>query len=301
MAAWPRPIVTDSGGFQAYSIIREGRQHGRIGNHEIAWRAEDSDRTFRLTPEKSVQLQLRYGADIVICLDQCTHPDDPEEVQEQSVRRTVAWAARGKKEFERIVGGGRRGGERPQLFAVIQGGVSRELRRRCAEELLTIGFDGFGYGGWPVDSEGKLLQEMFAYTRELVPAEFPLHALGVGHPANIVEGVRLGYDLFDSSMPSRDARHGRLYAWRQPPTPPSLSIAGADLVYVYVFDAKHAKASDPIMPGCDCYTCASYSLGYLHLLAARKDSLYMRLSTIHNLRFMVTLMQHIRDSDHDGG
>src|SRR5439155_25366107 len=137
MCAWQRPIITDSGGFQAYSLIRQNARYGQLTDSGILFRPEGSDRKLQLTPEKSVQLQLKYGADVAICLDDCTHVDDPLTAQQESVRRTIEWARRCKAEFQRIIDQKRLPEEeRPRLFAVIQGGGSRELRRQCAEALL---------------------------------------------------------------------------------------------------------------------------------------------------------------------
>src|SRR5438128_7354808 len=145
MCGWQRPIISDSGGFQAYSLIRQNRRYGHLTDKGITFRPDGSGRTFSLTPEKSVQLQLSYGADIIICLDDCTHVDDPLEAQQESVHRTIAWARRCKDAFERITNQkGLAADRRPLFFAVIQGGGSHELRKRCAEALLEIGFDGFG-------------------------------------------------------------------------------------------------------------------------------------------------------------
>lgn len=296
MAGWERPIVTDSGGFQAYSYIRARSEAGRITDDGIIWTPEGAARPYRLTPEKSVQLQLRYGADIVICLDECTHADDAAELQKRSVARTLAWARRCKAEFLRLLEGRRRGsGERPRLFAVIQGGASLDLRRACAEGLLDLGFDGFGFGGWPLDSKGGLLTEILAYTRALVPSEYPLHALGVGHPSNLIACAGMGYDLFDSSLPTRDARHGRLYTWRQ--DRPERDPEG--FAFLYIFDQKHARSSQPLLASCTGLCCRRYSAGYLHHLAQIKDSLYYRLATIHNLCFMTALMDQLRERRDD--
>ncbi|HEY65120.1 MAG TPA: tRNA guanosine(34) transglycosylase Tgt [Caldilineae bacterium] len=293
MCGWRRPIVTDSGGFQAYSLIRQNPRYGRLTDRGILFRAESTGRKFNLTPEKSVQLQLRYGADIVICLDDCTHADDPLDVQRESVQRTIAWAKRGKEAFQRFIEQRQWSeGERPLLFAVIQGGRSRELRRQCAEALLEIGFDGFGYGGWPLDAEGNLLVDMIAYTRELVPPDLPMHALGVGHPASVVQCVRLGYDLFDSAMPTRDARHGRLYMFT---ADPNLGFTGEWFTYLYINDDKHIKSDEPISPFCDCLCCTRYSRGYLHHLFKINDALFLRLATIHNVRFMTRVTEHLRE------
>jgi len=293
MCGWLHPIMTDSGGFQAYSLIRQNPKNGSITNKGILFRPEGSDRKFALSPEKSIQLQLSYGADIVVCLDDCTHVDDPLSVQEESVRRTIDWARRSKAEFQRLIEQKDLPKERrPLLFAVIQGGGSRELRRECADALLEIGFDGFGYGGWPLDSAGNLLADLIAYTRELVPLQFPMHALGIGHPAHVVTCVRLGYVLFDSAMPTRDARHGRLYAFTSDMA--SCDWEGEWFSYVYIGDNKHIKSDTPISPFCDCLCCSRYSLGYLHHLFKLSDALFLRLATIHNLRFMVQLMERLR-------
>ncbi|MCP4423123.1 MAG: tRNA-guanine transglycosylase [Chloroflexi bacterium] len=294
MADWGRPIFTDSGGFQIYSLIRQNPKSGSISDKGATFRIEG--RKFNFTPEKSIQLQLNYGADTVICLDDCTHPDDDLAAQSESVRRTTAWARRCKATFERLVEGkGLEEGERPFLAAVIQGGRSRDLRRQCAEELLNIGFDGYGYGGWPLDADGNLLADMLAYTRELVPAQFPVHALGVGHPQNVVDCVGMGYNLFDSTMPTRDARHGRLYTFTQSLTTSNQQLAASEWFrYLYIKDKKHIKTNLPISLYCDCHACANYTLGYLHHLFKLNDHLYPRLATIHNLRFMTMLMEELR-------
>jgi len=290
MMSWDRPIVTDSGGFQVYSLIRQNPGDGQLSDRGMSFQPEGAARKFQLTPEKSVQLQLRYGADVVVCLDDCTHPEDPPATQQESVRRTIAWAQRCKAEFARLVAAkGLSEADRPLLLAVIQGGTSRELRRHCAEALLEIGFDAYGYGGWPLDGEGNLLVDVFAYLRELVPRKFPMHALGVGHPASVVTCVELGYDLLDSVMPTRDARHGRLYVFNQP-----VGLDDDFFSYLYVSDNRHIKAKGPVSPHCDCPCCAHYSLGYLHHLFKLGDGLYQRLATMHNLRFMMQLLERLR-------
>jgi queuine tRNA-ribosyltransferase len=294
MSGWQRPIITDSGGFQAYSLIRQNPKYGSLNDRGITFQPEGAARKFHFAPEKSIQLQLSYDADVVICLDDCTHVDDPLEEQQASVRRTIDWARRCKQEFERQMAQKRLApAQRPLLFGVIQGGGSLELRKRCASELLEIGFDGFGFGGWPLDDTGHLLSEMIAYTRELVPPEQPMHALGVGHPANVVECFRLGYDLFDSAMPTRDARHGRLYVFTDE-TAPAPALAGTWFSYLYINDEQHIKSDQPISPLCDGLCCARYARGYLHHLFKIGDSLFIRLATMHNLRFMAQLMQRLQ-------
>lgn len=291
MSGWERPIFTDSGGFQAYSLIRQGQLNGKLSDQGISFKPEGSQRKFLLTPEKCIQLQMGYGSDVVICLDDCTHVDASMEEQRRAVERTIAWAKRCKAEFQRLVAQKKLDdGAVPLLFAVVQGGGSVELRRQCAEALLAIGFDGYGYGGWPLDAGGNLLVDMLATVRQLIPAEFALHALGVGHPQNLLACYRLGYGIFDSAMPTRDARHGRLFAFAQP----DLSAGWFD--YVYINDERHVKADLPISPGCECLACRKYSRGYLHHLFKLGDSLYFRLATIHNLRFMSDLCGRARST-----
>jgi queuine tRNA-ribosyltransferase len=238
---------------------------------------------------------MSYGADVVMCLDECTHVDAALEMQEISVQRTIAWARRCKKEFLHQVNQKRLAeNQRPLLFAVVQGGGSLELRKRCANELLDIGFDGFGYGGWPLDGQGRLLTDIITYTRELVPRQFPMHALGIGHPVNVADCTKMGYGLFDSAMPTRDARHFRLYSFT--------SMAGLQdkwFSYIYVNDDKYIKSDAPVSHFCDCLCCANYSLGYLHHLFKISDTLFFRLATVHNLRFMTQLTERLREG-HDG-
>jgi queuine tRNA-ribosyltransferase len=296
MSGWQQPIFTDSGGFQIYSLIRQNSKFGRINQRGATFQPQGSSRKFKLTPEKSVQLQLSYGSDVVICLDDCTHVDDPHSEQQASVSRTVNWARRCKDEFQRqLADKDLPDGKRPLLIAVIQGGDSVDLRRQCASELLEIGFDGYGYGGWPLDNQGNLLHDMLALTRELVPSQFTLHALGVGHPLNIQSSVQLGYELFDSTLPTRDARHGRLYSFTI--NPADSELRGGDwFKFFYAEDKKHIKRNQPISPYCDCPCCSHYSLGYLHHLYKLNDHLYHRLATMHNLRFMTQLMANLRAS-----
>lgn len=291
MSGWDGPILTDSGGFQAYSVIRDNPKLGSLTDKGIVFRKMGEQRKFQLTPEKVIQLQISYGADIVICLDDCTHVDDSEETQRVAVTRTVAWAKRCRKEFDRLIGEKKLTDEtRPKIFGVVQGGGSKALRKECADELLEIGFDGFGYGGWPLDNQGKLLEDILGYTREVIPAEFPMHALGVGHPKNVFACHQLGYQMFDSALPTRDARRGRLFTFTS-----EAGLYEKWFRYLYINDEKHIKANVPIFDSCDCHTCKNYSRGYLHHLWKVNDHLYFRLATIHNLRFMHLLETRMRN------
>jgi queuine tRNA-ribosyltransferase len=287
---WHHPIITDSGGFQTYSLFRQNAKLGAYTTKGITFRG--ANRKFHLTPEKSIRLQLDYGSDIVICLDDCTHPDEPYERQLESVTRTVNWARRCKLEFQQAIGRQKTfEGVRPLLFAVVQGGASSELRKKCANSLLQMGFDGFAYGGYPISSDGRLLSDVLNLTRNLIPSEFPMLALGIGQPQNIMECLRMGYELFDSSMPTRDARQGRLYLLRELHHPKVR--AGNWLSCIYIQDVKYAKTKEPISSKCNCLTCREYSLAYLHHLFKLNDSLYQRLATIHNLTFITSQIKSV--------
>ncbi len=297
MSGWQGLIFTDSGGFQAYSLIRQNSKFGQFSDNGLIFKPADGGRKFLLTPEKCIQLQLSFGADVLFCLDDCTHIDDSQEQQVASVERTIRWAKRCRVEFDRLLAEKRENpAGRPLLFAVVQGGNSPELRQQCAQALLEIGFDGYGYGGWPLDSQGNLVEEMVFLTRDLIPDEFPLHALGIGHPPYVARTAAHGYGLFDSAMPTRDARHGRLYHFKYLPDRSSLIHKNDWFNYVYAQDKIHIKSSQPIENGCDCPTCRSYSLGYLRHLYKLNDSLYQQLATQHNLHFLVRLMNILREN-----
>jgi queuine tRNA-ribosyltransferase len=296
-ADWPGVIITDSGGFQAFSLIHESDKFGTLTDRGILFRPEGRDRKFILSPEKSIQLQMSYDTDVVICLDDCTHVDAPRDAQELSVKRTLDWAKRSKQIYLQQVEQRKMDeNHRPKIFAVIQGGGYADLRNQCAEGLLEIGFDGFGYGGWPLDVDGNLLSEIVALTRELIPLKFPMHALGIGHPLNLLKTYNLGYDIFDCALPTRDARHGRLMRYTLPPNS-SLDERGKWFEYVYIQDKIYIKDNRPISEYCDCPVCQNYSIGYLHHLFKTGDWLYKRLATLHNLRFMTQLTQRLRNHD----
>jgi queuine tRNA-ribosyltransferase len=292
---WRRPVASDSGGFQLMSMIRENSRYGTVskrGIHFVDWDAGRKKVLF--TPERSIRLQFDLGADLVICLDDCPSPEAPGEEVEAAVERTIQWAGRCRQEFDRLlqVRGGEEG-ERPLLFGVVQGGYDRALRRRCAEALLSLGFDGFGFGGWPLTPAGDLAEEMLGYTAELLPDALPRFALGVGSPEHIVRCYRLGWRIFDCVLPTRDARHGRLYVWNAEDVA-AVDLGSSDFYhFVYVRDEKHKRAYGPLSAACDCPCCRNYSLAYLHHLFDVDDPLGLRLATMHNLRFYTQLLEAV--------
>lgn len=297
MASWKGPIITDSGGFQAYSLIRQNPKAGTIGKAGIIYHPEGFSRKISLTPEKSIQLQVAYGSDVLVCLDDCTDFTASYQEELESVQRTILWATRAKQTYLRLANEkGWSDAERPRLFAVVQGGEFHDLRRACAEALLDLGFDGFGFGGWPLNEAGELLADALAYVRELIPPQFPLHALGIGHPEAVLRAHNLGYQIFDSALPTRDARHGRLYQFREDPS--SLGRSSSPWFdTLFIQDERHIQSDDPISPYCDALCCRRYSIGYLRHLFKMGDPLYIRLATLHNLRFMVNLCSSLRQRD----
>ena len=292
-AAWDGPIASDSGGFQVFSLLERSPDLGSISDRGFTYRLDRGASRKTLTPEKCIQKQFQLGADIMFCLDHCTHPAQPSDVQRESVEHTVEWARRCREEFDRRAQASAGDERRPLLFAVIQGGDDPDRRHACAERLLEIGFDGYGFGGWPIDRAGGLV-EMVEQVAGLVPEGIPKHALGVGKPENVVRGAGMGYDLFDCTIPTRDARHKRLYVFTDKPENVDLR---ADAFYrnLYMSDEKHTRDPRPLDENCDCLCCQSYSRAHLRHLFAVRDSAAYRLATIHNLRFYAQLMARLRE------
>ncbi len=288
---WNRPIASDSGGFQAYSLISRSKSMGRITDDGFAVRAAQGGKQNSLTPEKCIENQFKLGADIMMCLDQCTHPASAEKVQEESVRRTLIWARLCRKTFDAMCRALPEGSPRPLLFAIVQGGRSAELRRRCAGELVGIGFDGYGFGGWPVNDAGKP-EESVELTASLLPPEAPKFGLGIGSPENIAAAYRAGYRIFDCTMPTRDARHARLYTSLNLDARPGESICRT----LNARAERMVRQDSPPDPGCDCLTCRRYSLAYLRHLFFAEEHMACRLATIHNLRFYTRLLEALSAS-----
>lgn len=291
---WDGPILSDSGGFQVWSLIRQDPARGVIRDNEVIFREPSTGEKWNLTPERIIQLQLQLGSDVLVCLDDCTDAGDPEAEQERSVARTVKWARRCRDEFDRLTDG-LAPAERPLLFAVVQGGGSERLRRECAAELAAIGFDGYGFGGWPLDPDGALLADPLRWVAETLPPAAAKHALGIGRPDHVVAAFALGYSIFDCALPTRDARHGRLYAFRAGWSARRPAPGDAFYAAVRIHDARHRVDHGPLEDGCDCPLCgAGLSRAYLHHLFKVGDVAAERYATLHNLRFYVRLFELLR-------
>ena len=290
---WDGPVASDSGGFQVYSLIASASGGGRISQDGFAYRLGAGQKRRMLTPEKCIQKQFQIGADLMFCLDHCTHPEEDAATQAESVAHTIVWARRCKVEFDRRVARNAGGGARPLLFAVVQGGRDRDLRRRCAESLLELGFDGYGYGGWPVGQDGTLVDEV-GFVADLIPEGMPKHALGIGKPENVLRAFGMGYDTFDCTIPTRDARQGRLYVLTDSLEAVTPHHPGF-YRYLYIADERYARDRTPLDDACDCPCCGHYSRAYLHHLYRVDSACAHRLATIHNLRFYSRLMRRLQD------
>lgn len=288
-------ILTDSGGFQLYSLIRENPDYGEIRDGEIIFRPDRKARMV-FTPEKCMTAQFQFGSDIMMALDLCTHPDDPAPVQRRSVELTVRWGARCREAFDRLTAGRE---TRPMLLGIVQGGSDPDLRAECAQRLEQIGFDGYGFGGWPLDSAGNLRLDVIKMAADAMPDGKIKYAMGLGKPEEIVQCVQLGYRLFDCVIPTREARHNRLYVFLPGmDTPEGVRCAdGKFYRHLYALDAEHCRDARPVDPGCDCELCRSHSRAYLHHLLKMGDPHALRLATAHNLRFYGRLMELLRNGE----
>ena len=291
---WEGGLISDSGGFQVMSVIKKNPLGGKITDEGIVmWPGKNKRVLF--TPEDSIAFQMRLKPDMVVVLDDFTPADANRKTAEETVRRTIEWAKRSKNEFERqCIKRKLSKKERPYLLGVVQGGFYEDLRRFCAQELVKIGFDGFGYGGWPILNEGGFDYETARVIAEETPSNYLLYGLGVGKPDEVARLVRMGYDIFDCVLPTRDARHKRLYVYKAKSVE-EIDLSRDDFWEYYSPDKdKHRLDDSPVSLACDCLLCTKYSRAYLAHLWKIEDMSAYRLSTIHNLRFYSILMERLR-------
>ncbi len=269
---WHRPILTDSGGFQVYSLasFRKIEEEGAI------FRSHIDGSLHTLTPELSIEIQEDLGADIMMALDTCIPYPCSKKEAEEATDLTTRWAkrcidARRRKEL--------------QLFGIVQGGMFQDLRIRHVEELLALDFDGYALGGLSVGEPKELLFEMIGLCRPLIPERYPCYVMGVGTPEDLVECVSLGVDMFDCVMPTRNARNGMLFT---------------SFGHVVIKNSRFASDERPVDPECNCYTCRNYSRAYLRHLFMAREILSYRLNTIHNLHYYLELFRRMRQAIEEG-
>ena len=288
-------VVSDSGGWQVFSLIHKSKKKGKITDLGVTFSiGKGKNRIF--TPEKSIQVQFSIGSDILICLDDFTPPDATREQAEETVRRTIKWAEESKKEYRKIITDTKlTNRNRPHIYAVVQGGYYKDLRKKCAEELIKIGFDGYGYGGYVIDDKGKLDLRLSHYISKLLPEDKPKFALGIGRPLDIVKLSAMGWDIFDCTLPTRDARHKRLYTFKRKPKNYKELDSPRTFGYIYINKKIFEEDENPIDKNCNCHTCKNFSRAYLRHLFKINDTLAYKLATIHNLKIYAQTIQYIRN------
>ena len=270
---WQRPILTDSGGFQVFSL---GRLR-TITEEGVTFRSTIDGTEHFISPERSIEIQNALGADIIMAFDEC--PELPNEYAylKNSMEMTLRWAARCKEAHPN---------SNQLLFGIVQGGMERDLRRASVEGTVSIGFPGYAIGGLSVGEEKDLMYETLAYTAPLLPVEKPRYLMGVGTPEDLVYGVRCGIDMFDCVMPTRNARNGSLF-----------TTTGI----VRIRNSKYSRDFSPLDSECTCYTCQNFTRAYLRHLHVENEILGSQLHTLHNLHFYLSLMRGIRRAICDGG
>lgn len=287
---WQGGLISDSGGFQVMTLAK--RLKGKITDEGVTFHLAGGVNKISLTPETSIEFQILLGADMVVVLDEFTEPGASYEKAKETVERTLAWAKRSKKKFEELTGSDPK---KPYLLGVVQGGDYLDLRKYCTEELVKIGFDGLGYGGWPINEKG-FNYDVAKVIADNSPEDYLLYGLGVGKPDEIVGCVDLGYQIFDCVLPTRDARHKRLYVYNAK-TIDEIDVHAPNFYSYYVPDKeKYYSDTSPVSTACDCLLCTKYSRSYLAHLWRIKETTALRLSTIHNLRFYSILMEKLRSS-----
>ena len=269
---WDKPILTDSGGFQVFSL---GAMR-KITEKGVEFRSPVNGEKIMLTPERSMEVQKSLGSDIVMIFDECTPYPASHDEAKTSMELSLRWAQRSKDAH----------GDNPSaLFGIVQGGMYEDLREVSAAGLQAIDFDGYAIGGLSVGEPKEDMIRILDHTTPLIPEDKPRYLMGVGKPEDLVEGVRRGIDMFDCVMPTRNARNGHLFVTNG---------------VVKIRNSRHKTDTGPLDPDCDCYTCKNYSRAYLHHLDKCNEILGSQLNTMHNLRFYQRVMQGLRDAIAEG-
>jgi len=265
---WPGPILTDSGGYQVFSLA----PLRRITDEGVFFRSHLDGTPLFLGPEDAVRIQIDLGVDLAMCLDECIPHNASREYAEESTNRTLRWALRCKNSMGENSGG-------MSLFGIVQGGLFPELRRRSAQELVQIGFQGYAIGGLSVGESPAQRVEMVQMALENLPENAPRYLMGVGSPEDLVKFVSMGVDMFDCVLPTRCARNGLLFTRKG-----KLDIR----------HAQNARSELPVEESCGCYTCTHYSRAYLRHLYMSREILAARLNTLHNLFYYAQLMKELQ-------
>ncbi len=321
---WPRPILTDSGGYQVFSLAHKRK----ITEKGVQFRSEIDGKEIFLTPENVVEAQITIGSDIIMVLDECPPYPSQHAYMQKSLERTIRWAKRAKIYFEKRIKENfstrftrSKNNSRPLLFGIIQGGTYKDLREKSAKETVHIGFDGYAIGGVSVGEPRASKQEEITWSLTYLPKDKPRYLMGLGKPEEIVWAVRQGVDMFDCIIPTREARHGRLYVFsgvipakagiQTPPNPPldkgrnggvdprvkpEDDRSGKQSFYktINIKSAAFAKDAKAIDTNCPCTACRNFSRAYIRHLFSVNEMLGQHLATLHNLSFYLGLMRELR-------
>lgn len=300
---WSQPLLSDSGGFQIFSLVHRSQGMGKVDDEKVSFKSPINGSWHYLTPEKSIQIQFDLGVDMMVCLDDCPPNDWSREKLEKSVKRSIAWAKRCKLEYLKQIKKRKiEEKNRPLLTAVVQGGDYEDLRKLCADELVAIGFDIYGFGARPVDQEGNFLAETLFKTASFLPPHSLRFALGVGLPEDIYRCYLMGWDIFDCVIPTREGRHGRLFVFEAnftgfkklpkkigpvinfPKFYKTVNINNAS--FKKDFSAINSKSIFPQL--------RSYSKAYLHHLFKLNEPLGQKLASLNNLEFYQSLILELK-------
>jgi queuine tRNA-ribosyltransferase len=279
--SWPRAMLTDSGGFQVFSLAALRK----VSDEGVRFRSHLDGSSHFFTPEHSMDVQTALGADIAMAFDECTEYPAERSRAEESLRLTMAWARRSLDHFrahrEEVVWREELGGQTQNLFGIVQGGMYTDLRKACAERLVEMEFDGYAIGGLSVGEPRALTLEMIAEVLPLLPKDKPRYVMGVGYPDEIEQYARMGVDMMDCVLPTRAARHGLLFT-----SEGRLNIKAK----------RYAEDQGPPDPECSCAVCRRYSRAYLRHLMQAGEALSATLNTIHNLAYYLGVMERVRQS-----
>ena len=262
------PILTDSGGFQVFSLARPKD----ITEEGVKFKSHLNGESLLLTPEKSIEIQNKLDSDIAMSFDECIPYPSTYEYTKKSTERTIRWAVRGKKVFNN---------PNQSLFGIVQGGEYKDLREWCAKELVKLDFDGYSIGGTSVGEDKETMYKMVEYAIKYLPSDKPRYLMGVGEPTDLFEGVSRGVDMFDCVLPTRLARHGHAF-----------TLDGK----INLKNAKYKEDFTPVDQNCDCECCKHYTKAYIRHLIISNETLGQRLLSVHNLRFLIKIMENIRIS-----
>lgn len=271
---WPGPVLTDSGGFQVFSLS----ELRKITEDGVHFKSHLDGSMHYLDPALAIEIQHAMGADILMTFDECTPYPSTREYTEKSLELTSRWARRCKEVHEEMSTGA---SEKSALFGIVQGGMFEDLRKRSTAEIVDIGFDGYAVGGLSVGEPKELMYEIINIMGPLLPEDKPRYLMGIGDLADMLEAVGAGFDMFDCVMPTRNARNGTLFTSQG---------------RVSIKRTEYKDDPDPLDPQCKCYTCQNYSRGYLRHLYLAREILSMRLNTIHNLYFYLEFFRQMRES-----